>query len=139
MLTNELEKKLIGSKLNWIKRSCDLVMFDFTCINQEKVNLHTQCFLRILDNGKLIISSNDLYRRGKNSKKKFKWDKPGTTLFEDNLDLYQSKIYSKFVVEINLINSDVTINFEDGLKLELIVDTTETEEKYRFFSKDDVY
>ena len=115
-------------------------MFDFVLPNGEHMALHIQALLRVFISNKLIICSDDMYRKGRNAKKRFKWTNPGTSLFDDEINESFKYIKDEMVVSVSLnANNDIIINLNNQITIEVMVDTLESEEKYRFFTDDRDY
>ena len=132
-----------GSRLNSISRICDLIKIDF--ISEGKVIcLHSQsALMRGLKNNELLISSNDIFLPSKQYKKKlfrkFKWDIPGNTLFDDQLYDFRDGIIHKKIVSIEMLTKDLILYFEGNYRIEILAWTLEPgRELFRVFKKGDL-
>ena len=132
-----------GSRLNSISRICDLIKIDF--ISEDKVVcLHSQsALMRGLKNNELLISSNDIFLPSKQYKKKlfrkFKWDIPGNTLFDDQLYDFRDGIINKKIVSIEMLTKDLILYFEGNYRIEILAWTLEPgRELFRVFKKGDL-
>lgn len=132
-----------GSRLNSISRICDLIKIDF--ISEGKVVcLHSQsALMRGLKNNELLISSNDIFLPSKQYKKKlfrkFKWDIPGNTLFDDQLYDFRDGIINKKIVSIEMLTKDLILYFEGNYRIEILAWTLEPgRELFRVFKKGDL-
>ena len=129
-----------GSVLKNICRVCDLIKLDFSN-NEETICLHIQSSLmRGFKKNRLLISSNDMFIPSKYYKrrpfKKFKWDIPGNSLFDDQLEEFKKEIANKKVQSISLCEKDLVILFEEDLKIDVLLISLETEkELFRIFKK----
>ena len=124
-------------------RICDLIKIDFSA-GSDVICLHTQSALfRGLKFDDLLISSDDIFVPGKNYKKrflrKFKWDIPGNTLFDDRLEIFTNEISNKKVKDVAIKGKDLLVDLEDGYRIEVLANTfTPDSEIYRIFKKDDL-
>lgn len=132
-----------GGILIGISRVCDLIKLDFS-IRDEIICLHIQSSLmRVLKENKLLMSSNDLFLPSKHFKKKpfkrFKWDIPGNSFFDDQLTNIKEQILYKPLCLISILEKDLILNFDDGYKIEILACTLEKErELFRIFRKGDL-
>lgn len=129
-----------GSRLNSISRICDLIKIDF--ISEGKVIcLHSQSTLmRGLKNNELLISSNDIFLPSKQYKKKlfrkFKWDIPGNTLFDDQLMVFEKEVINKNLLSVHVLGKDLILGLDDNYKIEILSCTLEKgRELFRMFIK----
>lgn len=132
-----------GGVLIDILRVCDLIKLNFS-INEDIICLHIQsALMRGLKGDKLLISSNDIYMPSKHYKKKlfkkFKWDIPGDSFFDDQLNNFKENILNKKVRTISILDKDLILDFDDEYKIEILACTLETErELFRIFKKGDL-
>ena len=133
-MINEWKSHLIGAKITEIHRICNLISFHFK-LGKKFTYLHVQSFFRILQKDNVIISSEDIYRCGKNvTEENFEWDLPDSSIFDDCIKEHLEKLCNAAVTEIKeSANGDLTINFENAICMQILIDTTETEEMYRIF------
>ena len=129
-----------GSRLNSISRICDLIKIDF--ISEGKVIcLHSQsALMRGLKNNELLISSNDIFLPSKQYKKKlfrkFKWDIPGNTLFDDQLMVFEKEVINKNLLSVHVLGKDLILELDDNYKIEILSCTLEKgRELFRMFIK----
>lgn len=129
-----------GSRLNSISRICDLIKIDF--ISEGKVIcLHSQsALMRGLKNKELLISSNDIFLPSKQYKKKlfrkFKWDIPGNTLFDDQLMVFEKEVINKNLLSVHVLGKDLILELDDNYKIEILSCTLEKgQELFRMFIK----
>ena len=129
----ELVNRIRGGKIIDISRSCDLVCIKIETIDNP-VYLHIQSFFRVLQNGKIVISVDDIYKSRNLETEEFEWDVPGNSVFDESLNMHRKEIQnSKILKTRKKLNGDFAIFFEHGYVLEIFVDTVLQEEKYRFF------
>ena len=132
-----------GSRLVSISRVCDLIKFDFSN-DDGQICLHVQsALMRGLKKDELLISSNDLVLPSKNYKKKlfkkFKWDIPGNSLFDDQLCGFKDRILNKKILSVEMLGKDLILNFDGGYKIEILACTLDAErEFFRIFKKGDL-
>lgn len=129
-----LEKILISCKLIDIKRTLNLVMIEFDDYYGHKVSLHIQCLLRIFEKGKLIVSSNDIYVKKYNSNKvQFDWTEPNSSLFDFLISRYYDVLIHRNIKEIQFYRNDIKIYLTNEIEIQVLIDSVEDDEKYRFF------
>ena len=98
---------------------------------------------RGLQKEQLLISSNDIFFPSKNYKKKlfkkFKWDLPGNTLFDDQLHDFKNRILDKAIFSVQMFGKDLILTFDENYKIEILACTLEQEREYfRIFKKGDL-
>ena len=129
----KLVNRIRGGKISDISRICDLVSMKIETLDTP-VYLHIQSFFRVLHNGKIVISLDDIYKSGDLETKEFEWDVPGKSVFDESLNMHKKELQNSRILKIRKKQSgDFTIFFENGYVLEIFVDTVMKEEKYRFF------
>ena len=135
-MINSLRLEIKGNKIINISRACDLVCIDFGTPKGEVISLHIQCFFRLIKDGKILVSSDDIYRCPTSiDSESFAWDIPGQSIFDLNLSLYWDIITNSPVCSVHFKKiGDLEIKFEQNMMLQIIVDTSITEEKYRIFN-----
>ena len=132
-----------GSRLISISRVCDLIKLDFST-EDGTVCLHVQsALMRGLQKEQLLISSTDIFFPSKNYKKKlfkkFKWDLPGNTLFDDQLHDFKNRILDKAIFSVQMFGKDLILTFDENYKIEILACTLEQEREYfRIFKKGDL-
>ena len=135
-MRNILFDKIIDGEIVNISRVCNLISIQINSSNKQSISLHIQSFFRILDENNIVIaSSEDVYRPATaDSAEHFSWDVPGQSIFDKSindckLELLMGKI--KHVQENDI--GDLVICIDNGYKLQILIDTTVAEEKYRLF------
>lgn len=136
-----LIKKIIGSKIASINRICDMVSVEFNSKENSTSYLHIQCFFRIKKGEKIVLSSEDMYRKGLKCKpEEFEWDIPGNSLFDESIAAFHNELISKTILDITISKTkDVIISLENQIVLEILIDTVSDEEKYRFFDENEEF
>ena len=134
-------KNIIDATITSINRLCDMLSIEFTTRDNSMIYLHIQSFFRVKKEEKIIISSEDMYRcYEKNKTDEFNWDIPGASVFDKSLEQYIDLLTCSKVTDIMQAKSgDLNIKLENGLSLEILIDTTVSEEKYRFFDESQEY
>lgn len=138
-MENSLFAEFIGKKISNISRVCDLVCIEFKSSDQETVSLHIQSFFRFIKNNKVFICSDDMCRcDSQYENEEFEWDVPGKSVYDKSIIKHYDMICDSAVLQINQNSlGDLTIAFENDIALQIFVDTTETEEKYRIINQYD--
>lgn len=140
MSIKEISSELLEAKIDQVKRTLDLIMIDFLLPSGDHIALHIQSFMRIYKSDKLVVSSEDMCRKGSLSKRKFNWANPGESLFDDEINDNIESIKREKVIGVFLnAKSDLIINLSNDISIEVLVDTIESEEKYRIFSQNKDY
>ena len=132
--------KLIGGRITSINRICDLVSICFSLSNANDIYMHIQSFFRVLKDNIIIITSDDMYRRGNDCKdnEEFRWDLPGQSLYDDSVNKYIGTLIGSIVANVRKeANGDLVLFCNNGLELQIFINTVEIEEKYRIFSDTD--
>ena len=129
--------KIIDGNISSINRICNMVCIEFTTKVGSQIYFHIQSFFRVKRGQKIIICSEDMYRRGQNSiKENFEWDIPGLSVYDDSVEYYLDLLTSSRITNVTKNDSgDLAISLENDLNMEILVDTTVTEEKYRLFDE----
>ncbi len=126
---------LNGCDLHNIKRTLDLIMFEFIANNESKIYINAQCFVRIKRSNRVIVSTDDLYRSiNDNGEEVFDWTEPDSSLFDDCLQKHSKLFKGLKVIDISFSDNDLVLNLQDDMKIEILIDTTFIEEKYRLFT-----
>ena len=127
----------LGKQISCISRCCNLACLCFAHENDE-INLHIQCFFRLLHNNKVILSSEDMgYCHENIDDQDFDWSTPGKSIYDIDLKNNKDFICSTPVKSAEQNETgDLLIEFENGLKLEVFIDSTREWEKYRIFDDD---
>ena len=142
-IRNDINGLMQKARLIDIYRVLDLVGFVFELPGKKKLKIHTQCYIRIFDsdNTLAICTQNMFSPNPEYKKKKFKWTKVGTTLFDYAINEYRDKLYSTEVVSATFDNKDLIIRFANNMYLEILTITTKYDdleyyEDYRIFGED---
>ncbi|MBQ8197707.1 MAG: hypothetical protein IJZ73_06615 [Clostridia bacterium] len=137
----ELFDKLVGSKLVDIYRVCDLISLDFQTNYENVISVHIQTALfRVCKEDDILISSYDMYIPRKNFKKRrFKWDKAGNSLFDEQLEMFEKDFVNKTIVKIDFCGKDLRIYLDDNYKIDILANTLEEDnEIFRIFVRGDL-
>ena len=132
---------IIGSKILKISRVCDLASIQFLNCHEMVVTLNIQCFFRVLKNNKVLICSEDMYRCDSAYEcETFEWDIPGKSVYDQAVNKHIKELTNIVVVDCKQNTSgDISIMFENDIVLQIIIDTTMSEEKYRIFNDNDCF
>ena len=137
MRQDEIKALLKGATIASVKRTCDLVMFTFRLPDGREIYLHLTCFLLILYHNMRLACSNDMFVKGDQCRKRrFKWDSPGDSLFDESLAKEESKWKGKRVTLFDMYDGTLRIVLEDNIKIFIIPDSTKEKEFYRLFSSE---
>gem|GEM_PF-6916962 len=135
--------ELLGGKINHIGRTCDLIMIGFDFPDKE-LGLHVQkALFRVSAPEKLLICSGDMWTPGDNYQKKlfkkFQWDNPGDSLFDEQVEKYEEMLLGATVDSASQSAKDLIIKLNNGLSIEVLADTLVPEhEVYRLFQRNDL-
>lgn len=135
--------KLIASKIASMSRICGMVKIDFEdSASTYCLHIETALF-RIIKDGVLLCSNSDMYRPGKQYKKKifkkFKSCDSDLSLFDEQLKLCKTLIAEEVVENIAINGSDLIVTLANGYRIEVYADTLEEDcEIFRFFIKGDL-
>ena len=126
---------IVGGKIKKINRVCDLITMEFKTSNQQNIYVHVQSFFRFIKDNRVIISSEDMYRCGKNiDSTQFVWDVPGQSIFDQSLKENFDFIRTLTVIDvIKHPTGDITFCFEKNALIQILINTAEFEENYRIF------
>ena len=136
-MAKKLINALIQSQIVNISRICDLICVQFETTNRERVFLHIQSFFRIIKGKKIILCSEDMYKCGKKADQKlFEWDIPGDSIFDENLIDKMGLICQCKLLGVRFAkNGDMVLSFDNDMTIQVMMDTTCIEEKYRIFDE----
>ncbi len=135
-----LKELFVNYKLKTIKRTLDLIMLGFENNDGHYIMLHIQTFFRVKFFKKTIACSDDMYRPIKeNEIDEFDWTEPNTSVFDKSIKENTNLIFENQVVDIAFIDGDIKIELSNNIRLEILVNTVESEEKYRVFDKEKTY
>jgi len=126
MLEQQLYNLLKGYRIKNLRRTLDLIMFEFEERNEQSIYLHTECFVKIATKDKILLSSYDLYEPKPNLKsEKYGLDNYGSTLFDYSLENNKSQIIGKEILNIKFSFFDMDIYLSDNVVIRLIPNTLE--------------
>ena len=140
-MDNNFFNSLVGGTIVNVGRVCNLITVNICTEDKKEIHLHIQSFFRIITKEKIILSSEDIYRCGTKTKTdEFEWDVPGQSVFDESLTESNKIIFNSVIKKVQKEkNGDLIICTDNGICLQVIIDTTEKEEKYRLFnSKEDI-
>ncbi len=130
-------KMLCGAKIKEIKRTCNLIMLVIVK-DENEINFHSTCFLRIYNSEKILLCSDDLYKRGSKAKEDFEWDIPDSSLFDDCIEVNGEYFIGISISDINISYDKFIIELVNGVIIEAIPDTVDYDdytEAYRLFTR----
>ena len=137
MRQDEIKALLKDATIASVKRTCDLVMFTFLLPDGREIYLHLTCFLLILYHNMRLACSNDMFVKGDQCRKRrFKWDSPGDSLFDESLAKEELKWKGKRVISFDMYDGTLRIVLEDNLRIFVIPDSAKEKEFYRLFSSE---
>lgn len=113
--------KLVGREFNQLFQQFngDMIIINFG--ENIEQSLHAQCFVRISKNNRILLTTSDVYFN-LDYTQKCDEDKDGN-LLDYNIDIVNKLLYKSIVTKVvyNKLG-DVTIYFDCGVKIELIMD-----------------
>lgn len=107
-------------------RTCDILWF---CFQKDNVNIyfHIQCFLRLIDGEKIIVTNNNIYETIDGSDA---WDVFGNTVYDQKMTKISKELIGTKVSSFNsLSHMDFEINFESNYKIQFF--SHQQEESFR--------
>lgn len=125
-----------------IGRAADLIWIAFKSKDGTKYALHLQTFFRFCDSEKVLIADGDKYKptsfiegAPSFSAETFEWDKQGNNLMDEWISKYQSPLLNKLIVKEVSVNlyGDLEIIFNQNITLTVLIDSTSSDECWRFF------
>ncbi|MFK5883120.1 MAG: hypothetical protein QM489_02145 [Candidatus Izemoplasma sp.] len=114
------------------KRQLNLIILSFSTLENKRVAIHVQCFMRISKNGIVYTSTNEIYKQDDIIiDTDFDWTIPFTTRFDDlvNSDNLSWNLRVNFV---ELSNTGFKIHLDGEIVIEILSESSE-EENYRVF------
>ncbi len=135
---------LKNQKMQYIKRSCDLVDIGFGDLlkrknrkNEEvlvaRYSLHIQCPFKILYNQKMLTEHTDLYVSSANVYETVDIGQKNCTLFDQRLQEYTNELSDEYVVDVSINQiGNITISLSN-ITIFVFIDSTTKEEQWRFF------
>lgn len=141
MLEQQLYNLLKGYRIKNLRRTLDLIMFEFEDQNEQSLYLHTECFVKIATKDKILLSSYDLYEPKPNLKSaEYGLDNYGSTLFDYSLENNKSQIIGREILNIKISFFDMDIYLSDDVVIRLIPNTLEkNREQLILFNDDKTY
>lgn len=136
--------KLTEATLNSISRVCGLIKLDFRALSGEIICVHSQSsLLRILQNDRLVLSSEDLFALGAKynaeKDKEFSCDYLDITLYDDELEQIIDSLIGLKITDVKTVGNDLYIVLENNFKVSILPNTLEKDiENYRIFIKGDL-
>ena len=137
---NLVLKELIGAKFTETNRICDLIGLTFETKEGKKIIFHVQCLIRILKEGKVLVSSEEMYFSAEKEKNSvFDWTKD-FSIYDACMKKERERLTKLKIVKIeNMKQGDIFFYFEKGYCLQIIVNRTHNEEKYRVMKDNEHY
>ena len=137
MKKNIILKNFIGGRIINISRICNLLSIRMILSDNHTISLHVQSFFRIMKRNKVVVSSEDMYRCSeKISSETFEWDVPGNSIFDETLQKYHEELVNSNILQVRKSkNGDLLLVLENGIVLQILIDTAVSEEKYRIFDE----
>jgi len=112
-------ESLIGCRITFFGRTLNSIRIWFQSSKEETIKLHIQCYFRIYENDRLLLSQDNLYSPSKSLKgrklRKFKWSKPEQSLFDDGVSEYRSKLLASNIKNIVTDNIDLQIYLDNNI------------------------
>ena len=130
-----LYKAMVGGKIIYLHRSCDLICIGIDLPDHTLVRFHIQTLMRIIQKSKVILSSEDMYVCGFEEKgNDFQWDKPGDSLYDLTLEQISPLLLKSPIVRVCPKKTmDLFVYLENGLCLQVLNYTVRDVERYRIF------
>ena len=143
IVQKKFENLLRESEVLDVWRVCDLVLFEFKSKEGAVIRLHVSGDLRIVDDENLLASYFDMHEPGTNYKKKifrkFKYDEPGHTLFDDQLKSIIDRLKGAKVLNVKFERKDLFLKLDNNIKIEVPQYTLKADQEfYRLFVKGDL-
>ncbi len=142
-IKDNLNDLMKHAKIIRIFRVLDLICFDFLLRDGRKLFLHAQCLVRLFDAAEnLVLCSYNLYRPSRRHPRgPFDYQKIGSTLFDDSLRDYSTKLCETEIAEAIFDGKDLKIKFLNGMYLDLLTFATSYDdlnffEDYRLYGED---
>ena len=136
-MITECINKIKGAKNIKIGRAADLIWIAMRGIDGKDYALHMQTFFRFCNNEEVLITDMDKYQPISPivENENFNWDIKGNNLFDKWCDKFNKKLSDNTIIMSIEINhfGDLKINFSNSLTLTVFVDTTSSDECWRFF------
>lgn len=139
MKEQQLNELLKGYKITSLRRTLDLIMFEFEFLGKQPLFLHAECFVQIATGNKVLLSTYDLYEPKPNlTKGKYELDDYGATLFDYSLEKNLSQIVGHEIISVSFRCCGLEFCLTDGLMIRIIPNTTEKNREQLILSDDDV-
>lgn len=134
-----LKETLIGRVLTKTIRVCDLIGLYFAAQNQDEDDLpyiHIQCWMRILQANRVLVSSEEMYLALDIENKEFQYD-TDDSLFDEKMRLFVQEHGAEPITKIDAQeNGDLNIRFADGCVIQILANSTEADNELWRFSLD---
>jgi hypothetical protein len=128
-------------ELSSVKRHLNLIILSFLGTDGTELAVHIQCFMRFIQGGEVIVTTNDIYRQA-NSQidfDDFDWTIPFSSRFDKVSEQFITS--NKLIVNsMERVNNDLFIKLNSDITIEIFSDVRENE-NYRIFivGEDDHY
>lgn len=125
---------LIGAELTDIGRAANMVWLIFVIDEQTEYSLHLQCPFRFVRNERILVAAGDLYIPATSyigEYSDFDYDVQGNNLFDERSVLLKCGCHV-----MNCIigsHNDLIINMTEDVSLNCFMDSSASEEQWRFF------
>ena len=143
---------LLRRALTQVSRQKEMILFTFGEAEnpQRSVSLRVQCFFRLMENGRILMASSDMYQPSEEMWKMweqmgmepdhipedFRPDAPGVNRMDDYLLTLNGDLEGLSVRGAMLgQNGDMTLIFASGATLQVMVDTAGGEECWRLMDE----
>lgn len=138
-----LQKSLIGAHLVKTIRVCDLIGLYFSTdagVNTENVfypYIHVQCWMRILQYDKLVVSSNEMYLALDIENTNFQYD-TDESLFDEKMSAFVRCHNTSVITSVDVHdNGDAFLHFSDDCIIQIIANSTDEEDELWRFALDE--
>lgn len=138
-ITNELQK-IKGATHIRIGRAADMIWIALTGTDGKEYAIHLQTFFRFCSEDGVLITDMDKYQplNEFRDNEEFDWDKQGNNLFDQWCNRFNSTYTDTITVKSVEVNNmgDLTVIFDNGIFLDVLIDNTSEDECWRFFEKE---
>ena len=141
-------RMLVGQPLTQVGRASDMLMLQFG----GKYHLHIQCYYRLVEQGRTVLARNDVYQPSEAMwalwqalgyeddyiPEDFRSDEPGANRLDEILERLNGDL-DGLTVRMMMLNhlGDLTVVFDSGATLTVMMDTSAGEECWRLFVQDE--
>jgi hypothetical protein len=137
---------LKGAKLLKLTRAAQMPCFQFSdaLSGSPKFQLHIQCSFRFVSKEKVVVASSDVYQPNSSYEvnndfdfENFEWDIVGQNRFDEIVKNIITPNMDFFIIESIELSAfgDLRIYFSNDFVLDVYIDTSGSEECWRFFNK----